>query len=78
MASCSEQFLKVSLNSVQRSKRSSGLEIGTNERTNERTDIRITIYPPNFVCGGYNKTELKVYLLLWLEMWLNILFCLLY
>ena len=27
----------------------------TNEGTNERTDIRITIYPRNFVCGGYKK-----------------------
>ena len=63
MASCSEQFLKVSWNSVQRSWRRSGLEIGrdgrtderTNERTKGRTDIRITIYPRNFVCGGYKK-----------------------
>ena len=60
MAPCSEQFLKVSWNSVQRSKRSSGLEIGrdgrTDGRTNERTDIRITIYLPNFLCGGYNNS----------------------
>ena len=27
----------------------------TDGRTNERTDIRITIYPRNFVCGGYNN-----------------------
>ena len=26
-----------------------------NERTDKRTDIRITIYPRNFVCGGYKK-----------------------
>ena len=31
---------------------------GTDERTNERTDIRITIYPRNFVCGGYNNIRL--------------------
>mgnify|MGYP003692107151 CR=1 FL=1 len=40
MASCSEQFLKVSWNDGQ---------------TDERTDIRITIYPRNLVCGGYDK-----------------------
>ena len=28
---------------------------------NERTDIRITIYPRNFVCGGYNNGKLQVY-----------------
>ena len=26
-----------------------------NERTNGLTDIRITIYPGNIVCGGYNE-----------------------
>ena len=37
-------------------------EGGTDGRTNERTDIRITIYPHNFVCGGYNNTiNLKSY-----------------
>ena len=61
MASCSEQFLKVSWNSVQRSNRNGGLEIGRNGRTNERSDIRITIYPPNFVCEGYkNWYEFKI------------------
>ena len=29
-----------------------GTDGRTDERTIERTDIRITIYPPNFVCGG--------------------------
>ena len=32
----------------------------TNEPTNGRTDIRITIYPRNFVCGGYNKITFKL------------------
>ena len=27
----------------------------TDGRTNERTDIRITIYPRNLVCRGYNN-----------------------
>ena len=38
MASCSEQFLKVSSNSVQWFKRSSGLEMGTDAPTDERTN----------------------------------------
>ena len=54
----SQQFLKVSRNSVQWFLRSSGLESGTDGRTNERTDIRTTIYPRNFVCGGYNKENI--------------------
>ena len=29
----------------------------TEERPNGRTDIRITIYPLNFVCGGFNKNQ---------------------
>ena len=37
MASCTEQFLKVSWNSVQRSKRSSKLEIGTDGQTDRQT-----------------------------------------
>ena len=28
---------------------------GTDGQTDERMDIRITIYPRNFVCGGYNE-----------------------
>ena len=33
---------------------------GREGRTDGRTDIRITIYPRNFVCGGYNKIKIKV------------------
>ena len=29
----------------------------TGEQTKERTDIRITIYPSNFICGGYNNKQ---------------------
>ena len=63
MASCSEQFLKFSRNSVQRSKRStgSGLEMGTdgrtngrNEQTNERKDGHKDhyIFPQTKFAGG--------------------------
>ena len=31
----------------------------TNKRTNEGTDRRITIFPPNFVCGGNNKRTIN-------------------
>ena len=50
MASCSEQFLKVSLNSVQRSKRSSGLEIGTDGHKDHYIPLKL-------VCGGYKNVQ---------------------
>ena len=56
MASCSEQFLKVSRNSVQWSQRSSGLEIGRDGRTDERTDGHKDHYiPPQLRLRGYHK-----------------------
>ena len=56
MASRSEQFLKDSWNSVQRSKRSSGLEIrGTDRQTNEQTDGHTPATP---LTGGI-KTKNK-------------------
>ena len=61
MASCSEQFLKVSWNSVQRTKRSSGLEMGTDGRKNERANGQTygSLYTPANICGGYNNSVPK-------------------
>ena len=51
MASCSEQFLK-----VQPSKRSSGLEIGRDGRTDERKDgHKDHFIPPKLCLRGYIK-----------------------
>ena len=55
MASFSEQFLKVSWNSVQRSYSSSGLQMGTDGRTDERTDGHKDHYISLQVCGEYKK-----------------------
>ena len=54
MASCSEQFLKVSWNSVQWSSRSSGLEIGRDELTDRRTNGRTlrSLYTPETTFAG--------------------------
>ena len=53
MCSIPESFLKF-CSAVLEEQRIRDWEGRTAGRMDERTDIRITIYPCNFICGGYN------------------------